>query len=285
MRKTIIVLICLLLLVSSLAAQENRSQGTTTTGSPDWDDRFHPAAQDLRPGTLRSKILDEQWHYTVCLPYGYETSGERYPVLYLLDGPLHMQYTAGLADYLSRFSGQTVPIIIVDIAQQHRSRDMTPTPSQDNPNNTGGADRFLAFLSKELVPTIEANYRTKSPRALFGFSLSGLFAIHALLTQPDLFDYTIAASPAIWWDDNLLVHRAEDFFRSKERLDGKLYFAVGANERWQVQYYFNEMYRILNTNTPKGFRATFNRFEDEEHSTICMPTMYHGLKTIFSGLE
>lgn len=234
-----------------------------------------------RPGMLHSEVLGEDRQYTVCLPYGYEASQERYPVLFLLDGPRHMNYAAGLVEYLSRYAEAISPVIVVDIAQQHRSRDMTPTPSRDRPNDTGGADRFLAFLSQELVLQIEADYRTKRPRVLFGYSLSGLFAIHALLTQPELFDGTITASPAIWCEDNLLVRRAGEFFRTREKLERKLYFTIGANERQEVQNYFNEMSRILQARTPEGFQATLRRLESEDHGTICIPTLYGGLKTMF----
>jgi predicted alpha/beta superfamily hydrolase len=295
-------LVCVLgwlsLLVPGLAAQESRgsasvnaSQSPATaavsgaaisTGSAD---SSRPVPADLQPGALHSEVLGEDRQYTVCLPYGYKASQDRYPVLFLLDGPRHMNYAAGMAEYLSRYGDAIGPIIIVDIAQQHRSRDMTPTPSKEQPKDTGGADRFLAFLSKELAPHIQSRYRTKTPSVLFGYSLSGLFAIHALLTQPELFDGTIAASPALWWDDSLLLRRARDFFSRRERLDRKLYFAVGADERQAVQDYFNEMKRILETSTPKGFEVTLRRLDGENHGTICIPTMYGGLKALFPKPE
>lgn len=242
-----------------------------------------PPLQYVQPGSLNSRVLGERRHFTVYLPKSYAAVQQHYPVLFLLDGPRHGGYATALAAYLAGYSETIPPIIIVDIAQQHRGRDMTPTPARDHPHDTGGADRFLAFLAQELVPHIQSHYRTKSPRVLWGHSLSGLFVFHALLTEPELFDGYITASPSLWWDDSLLVRRADDFFKSRQTLDGKLFFGVGADERQAVQDYFNQMNRIFDAHTPKGFQVSMRRFEGEGHGTICIPTTYNGLKFIFGA--
>lgn len=239
------------------------------------------AAAGTLSGSLDSAVLREQRRYSVWLPPGYETSQDRYPVLFLLDGPRHFSYATGMVDYLSRYAEAAAPAIVVDIEQQHRGRDMTPTSDRQNPNDSGGADRFLAFLSKELVPHVRSRYRTKAPLALWGYSLSGLFAFHALLAQPELFDGYILASPSLWWDDGLLLRRAAAFFKQHGSLEGKMFFGVGANERQAVQDYFNEMTRILRESPPNGFAATLRKFEGEEHSTIYIPTTHYGLKAVF----
>ncbi len=238
------------------------------------------SAAGIQSGTVDSSVLGEQRQYSVWLPSGYETSQDRYPVLFLLDGPRHFSYATGMVEYLSRYAEVSAPAIVVDIEQQRRGRDMTPTPDPQNPSDSGGADRFLTFLSKEFVPHIRSRYRTKAPLVLWGYSLSGLFAFHALLTQPELFDGYILASPSLWWDNGLLLRRAAAFFKQHGSLDRKMFFGVGANERQAVQDYFNEMTRILHESRPKGFAATLRKFEGEEHNTICIPTTYYGLRAV-----
>jgi len=239
------------------------------------------AIAGIQSGVLQSAELGEQRRYSVWLPSGYERSQDRYPVLFLLDGPRHFSYATGMVDYLSRYADAITPAIVVDVEQQHRGRDMTPTPDKQNPKDSGGAGRFRRFLAKELVPHISSRYRTKAPLGLWGYSLSGLFAFHALLTQPELFDSYILASPSLWWDDSLLLRRAAAFLPRYTSLNRKMFFAVGANERQAVQDYFGEMPRILHEGTPKGFAATLRRFEGEEHNTICIPATYYGLKAVF----
>jgi uncharacterized protein len=253
---------------------------STLTAAPQPAGHNQRSPAGVQNGAIDSAVLGEQRRYSVWLPDGYEASRERYPVLFLLDGPRHFSYVTGMVDYLSRYAEAITPAIVVDIEQQHRGRDMTPTPDKQNPNDSGGADRFLEFLAKELVPHIQSSYRTKTPLVLWGYSLSGLFAFHALLSKPDLFGAYILASPAIWWDDSLLVRRAAAFFKQRASLNRKMFFAVGAKERQAVQDYFNRMTRILHESTPKGFAATLRRFEGEEHGTICIPATYNGLKEV-----
>lgn len=235
-----------------------------------------------RPGIFHSKILGEDRQYAVYLPHGYDTSQGRYPVLFMLDGPRHAPYAAGIAEYLARYARVIRPVIVVDIAQEHRSRDMPPTPSDDHPHDTGGADRFGAFLAEDFVPHIQSQYRTRSPRVLWGYSLSGLFVVNALLTNPEAFDAYIACSPSLWWDNRLLIGQAKSFFAQRDRLERSLFLVIGDQERPIVQDCFKQFEKILSEHAPVGFRATLRRLEGESHGTICVPGLYLGLKTLLA---
>lgn len=231
---------------------------------------------------MHSQVLGEERGYCVYLPHNYEQSRDAYPVLYLLDGHRHFHYASGIVDYLSRYPKTIPPLILVDIEQQHRSRDMTPTRNARRPASTGGAGQFLEFLQTELIPHIDERYRTKSPRIISGYSLSGLFAMYTLLNQPELFDAYIMSSPSIWWDDHLLLRQVEPFFGKHERLEKFVYFGVGGLERQVVQDYYEEFQRMVRQHCPAEFRAVIERLEDESHSTICIPVFYRGLKALFA---
>ena len=234
---------------------------------------------------MHSKVLNEERGYCVYLPPDYESSTDSYPVLYMLDGHRHFHYASGLVDYLSRYPKVIPSMIIVDIEQSHRSRDMTPTPSAERPADTGQADRFLTFLHKELIPHINSQYRTKAPRIIVGYSISGLFAIYALQTRPETFDAYIVSSPSIWWDDHLLLKQAQPFFEKRKTLDKFLYFGVGGQERQVVQDYFDRFQEIVTQHKPTQFRVVMHRFEEEAHNTICLPVFYHGIKAAFAPTE
>jgi hypothetical protein len=78
--------------------------------------------------TLRSEILDEDRQLLIFLPYGYEQSTERYPVLYLLDGPAHFHHVTGTAGFLDR-ADRIPPMIVVGIVNTDRDRDTKPPAS------------------------------------------------------------------------------------------------------------------------------------------------------------
>lgn len=72
----------------------------------------------------------------------------------------------------------------------------------------GGADRFLELIAEGIRPEVEARTRLAAGRqAIWGHSYGGLLVLHALFTRPALFSHYVAADPALWWRDGLLLAR------------------------------------------------------------------------------
>ncbi|KAI5864844.1 Alpha/Beta hydrolase protein [Durotheca rogersii] len=84
----------------------------------------------------------------------------------------------------------------------------------------GEAERFLAFVEREVVAAVETRLfahlaRGTGRRALFGHSYGGVFALHALFTRPTLFDTFVAASPSLWWNRYFLARAQEPALRQR----------------------------------------------------------------------
>ena len=120
---------------------------------------------------LQSQLLNETRTVLIGKPATYGNGEDRYPVLYLLDDDGHFHHTTGIVNFLSR--NQRIPeVLVVAIPNTDRTRDLTP-PSQvkediDRAPTHGGADTFLRFISDELMPWVEQNYRTRPYRILVG---------------------------------------------------------------------------------------------------------------------
>ncbi len=72
----------------------------------------------------------------------------------------------------------------------------------------GGADRFLELIAEGIRPEVEARTRLAAGgQAIWGQSYAGLLVLHALFTRPALFSHYVAAAPALWWRDGLLLAR------------------------------------------------------------------------------
>ncbi len=108
----------------------------------------------------------------------------------------------------------------------YRSRDLIPTHvPQDQimvyPEATpesGGADRFLAFIEHELFPLVEKEYRVDTTnRGFIGSSYGGLFAAWTMVNRPELFQRYIMASPALYWDDYLFFKQEEELWQRPKR--------------------------------------------------------------------
>ena len=163
-------------------------------------------AQNQTPGTefknviektIHSKILNEDRMVYIYSPKG--DTNTKYPVIYMLDGKRSMAYN-DMIEYC-----KTNPHIIVGIINNgNRNRDMIPVEMSSRPGS-GGAEHFLNFISLELKPFIEKNYNTSGKNILFGASNSGLFAIYAMLTKPDVFSDYISLSPTIGYCNGFMT--------------------------------------------------------------------------------
>ena len=240
---------------------------------------------------IKSEVLGEDRTILVRTPPGYEHDGQRYPVLYLTDGDAHLGHTASTIEFLAR-NGRMPEMIVVAITNTDRTRDLTPTnASMRRPDGSemkfptsGGADKFLKFIETELIPKIEKDYRTQPYRVFAGHSFGGLFAIHAFLTRPEIFNAYIAASPSMHWDNQLLSRKAEEFFKDRKELNRTLFLTL-ANEGGAMREGFDRFKGILGKSKPKGFEWDSMLMEDEDHGSVVMRSHYHGFRKVFEGWQ
>ncbi|MGH9935632.1 MAG: alpha/beta hydrolase-fold protein, partial [Blastocatellia bacterium] len=134
------------------------------------------------------------------------------------------------------------------------------------------------------IPKIEKDYRTEPYRVFAGHSFGGLFAIHAFLARPEVFNACIAVSPTMHWDNHLLSRKAEEFFKDRKDLNRTLYFTL-ANEGGGAREGFDRFKAILAKNKPKNFEWGSMLMEDEDHGSVVMPSHYQGLRKVFEGWQ
>lgn len=234
---------------------------------------------------ISSKALGEERRINVLLPPGYEGSSEKYPVFYLLDGSAHEDYfhAAGLVDFMATY-GVMPKTIVVGISNVDRKRDFT-MPSKDEGDTklaptSGGAEKFVAFVEKELIPYVNANYRTDGKATLFGQSLAGLMATQILLEKPGLFDNYIIVSPSLWWSLEELLKAAPELMKKNSAPGRKVYLSVG-KEHPQMVEEAHTFAKLLATCPWPGFAHRFDYLETENHATNGHISLYRGLEFLF----
>jgi len=147
---------------------------------------------------------------TVYTPAGYETSGKKYPVLYLLHGiggDEEAWYTQGrtsqILDNLIA-QGKAQPMIVVMTngnISQHAAPGEGPegmvSPNMGLPKTMEGT---FETCFPEIVKFIDKTYRTKATkkdRAIAGLSMGGFHSCHISKQYPELFNYVGLFSAAI----------------------------------------------------------------------------------------
>lgn len=231
--------------------------------------------------TLKSDILNEDRQILISKPAGYDQSSAKYPVMYLLDGNAHFHHTTGIIQFL--FSVGNMPqMIVVAIPNTQRTRDLTPATSDTSSRlrNAGGADDFLKFITRELMPYVESNYRTQPYKLLVGHSFGGLFAINTLLTHPDFFDAYVAISPSLWWDTQRLIDDAKSFLQSNSGLKKFLFVTLG-NEGGDMLPAAQAFVQVLKKHAPVGLEWQYDHMEDETHGSIPHRTTYNALEKLY----
>ncbi len=229
--------------------------------------------------TIKSEVLDEERQVLVYLPAGYEDASAEYPVLYLLDGGYHFHHVTGIVQFLSS-QGLMPQVILVAIENVDRNRDFLPTHVERVPTS-GGAEKFLTFISDELIPFIEDNFRTQPYRILVGHSYGGVFTTYTFLEKSDTFDSYIAISPYLHWDEQLLVKQAETALKSN--YDKNKYFYMTLGEEPPYIPAIEKFTSIIETKSPAKLEFTYIQMMEETHGSIPHLTIYHGLEKLYDG--
>lgn len=231
---------------------------------------------------IKSKVLNEERELFIYLPEGYHQSKEKYPVLYKLDGHLGFKYTTGIIDHFQHF-GRMPQMILIGILNTDRNRDFTPT--KYNIPTGGGADNFLKFMKDELIPFIDKNYRTQPYRILSGHSLCGMFAIYALLVQPNLFSAYIATSPSLWWDGRTVLKKAEGIFDKQSNLKKFLFINFGGGDSEHIKASTWAFAQLLERKAPQDLEWKVVFSEKEDHVTIPILSFPDGLEVLYKDWE
>jgi predicted alpha/beta superfamily hydrolase len=249
-----------------------------------------PATGTVKRLTIKSAVLGEERIVLVRTPAGYESNKVSYPVLYMTDGDGHMGHTASTIEFLTQ-NGRISDLIVVGVTNTDRTRDLTPVKSTDkDPGGnlrfptSGGADNFLKFFQTELIPEIEKQYRVQPYRIFAGHSLGGLFAIHAMISKPGLFNSYIAVSPSLQWENGEALRRAQDFLKNQKEFKATLFVSLG-NEPGPIGESFDSFKDALAKSNIKGFEWQAERMADEDHGSVVLRSHYFGLRKVFDGWQ
>ena len=142
---------------------------------------------------------------------GYDDEpGRRYPVIYLLDGGQHEDFTHMAwrrAVRQFRWVQRLPPSILVGISNTDRKRDMTfkASPGFVWPKwmhaytaaykNAGGSETFMRHIEAEVQPFVEREFRTNGDRMLVGRWPRSL-PPRCCWKKPQLFNRYVIMSPA-----------------------------------------------------------------------------------------
>ena len=203
---------------------------------------------------FRSTVNGRDYRIQIALPLAKPPAGG-FPVIYVTDGDGYFG-TWAFAARMRAMSQELEPAVVVgigypeaeqdlDVAMQRRVNELVPTIDPERRKEVAalpasaaalyaGADDLLQVIHNEVAAKVEAVVPINRTRStLFGHSLGGLFALHALFTHPEYFQTYLVLSPSIWWDGRAVLAGRAAFLKRVEKgeVAPRVYFAVGALEQ------------------------------------------------------
>ncbi|MBF2054616.1 MAG: alpha/beta hydrolase [Candidatus Sericytochromatia bacterium] len=235
--------------------------------------------QVARHAQLRSQHLQHARDVLVWLPPGYDSSQQRYPVLYMHDGNNLFDRRTSFggsewevderAEQLIR-QGSIQPVIIVGIYNSPaRMDEYTWHPMALNGQMQGGQGaQYARFVVEELKPLIDQTYRTRPERAhtaMMGSSLGGLISFYTARAYPQVFGQVGLMSPSIWWKDRQILNDLDGL-----PPDLRIWLDMGTREGRQPEVMLQnakDMARALEQRGFEHFRnLAFHVAPDADHS-------------------
>ena len=168
------------------------------------------------------------------LPHDYDTSTERYPVMYLQDAQNLFNEKAQYGNWeidkkLAVMAEYKIGKIIV-IAIEHADNERI---IEYNVGNTvlgaGQGKKYIRFLTDTLKPFVDAKYRTKPERehtGIGGSSMGGLVSIFSGIMYPEVFGKLMIFSPSLWVVPKIKL----SFLDMEEAEDSRIYLYAGGDE-------------------------------------------------------
>lgn len=274
------------LLLSSYGLQAQTTQAQSKPVCLDNTEQF----------SITSKYVRGETYVTqVGLPIGYAPSIKTYPVLYVLDGDKSFGMTKEIADWLM-WSKEIKNIIVVGISYgqgmdawwSKRARDYThcldTIMAKGAFLNAGGAEIFLDFVSNELFPIINKNYKTnQDSTAIVGLSFGGMLSTYTLFTHPDMFREYIIIAPSLVWNNRSILKMEAEYFNKHKELNKSVYMAYGSldSKDWIIDS-TDELIKTVKTRNYQGLKFVTRVFEGETHISVYSTALTNGLKTVFS---
>jgi predicted alpha/beta superfamily hydrolase len=250
---------------------------------------------------MHSKNTGVDYQIFVSLPAA-RPKGKQYPVVYMLDADYSFALVRNVVQHFVE-RNDLPPLILVAIAypgaathrdtyKLNRTRDYTPVYAPEGGYGaeyqkvSGGAAKFRAFITTELVPSIERDFPAlPGDRALIGHSYGGLFATYVLLTEPALFKRYIVVSPSLWYSERIVFTMEEAAAKLGLRPDARVFLAVGALENPVMASDLTELTEKLRSHNNPKLRVETNIYEGERHNSVFPGAVTRGLLTVFDRPE
>ncbi|SDS43893.1 hypothetical protein SAMN05216490_1156 [Mucilaginibacter mallensis] len=256
------------------------------------------SSSSIKEFTCYSNSVKDTFYITVQLPLNYEKEPKkRYPVVLLTDANFYFPMLAPIVHQYEK-GGLLPPLILVGVGYKSfelmnslRVRDYLypqAIPS-DEMKAPGGGQRYYQFITNDLLPKIDSNYRTEmNTRTLLGHSFGGYFSLFAFQQQMsgkrNDFKGFVSASPSLWYNNNYLFKLPDQLKRTLLKDTVSVFLSVGSFEtpkEWTIQPVENMAKQLDNKHISKLKLSTIV-YNDLDHMDVGLISFIRGMEKMYA---
>ena len=226
---------------------------------------------------ISSFKLEESRRLKIQLPRDYEENIEKsYPIVVVLDANYLFEPVAGNVDFFSYWEDMPEAIVVGVMQGEKRYEDCSYDDTNFMPEEKGAS--FFEFIGLELIPYIDANFRTAKFTIAVGHDFTANFINYYLFKDPPMFNGYICLSPDL---APMMDERLPERIPS---IETKLfyYLATGTDDIKDLMEISKDLDTRLSPLKSDNFTYYFDNFDGATHYSLVARALPSALEKIFS---
>ena len=224
---------------------------------------------------INSEKLGESRQLKIQVPRNYDTSDKKYPVVVVFDGDYLFEIVAGNVDYAAYWEDMPEAIVVGINQYQKREADCYYSEQNSLPIETGAA--FFEFVSMELIPFIDKNFRTENFKVAVGHGQTANYINYYLLKGVPLFQAYISLSPSLAPD--MKTYLTEKMPKLEQKIF--YYLAAANNDKGNIKEETEALAKSISSIENDNLLDYSEIFTDATHYSLPAQAIPKALQKIF----
>ena len=224
---------------------------------------------------INSEKLGESRQLKIQVPRNYDTSDKKYPVVVVFDGDYLFEIVAGNVDYAAYWEDMPEAIVVGINQYQKREADCFYSEQNSLPIETGAA--FFEFVSMELIPFIDKNFRTENFKVAVGHGQTANYINYYLLKGVPLFQAYISLSPSLAPD--MKTYLTEKMPKLEQKIF--YYLAAANNDKGDIKEETEALAKSISSIENDNLLDHSEVFTDATHYSLPAQAIPKALQKIF----
>ena len=173
-----------------------------------------------------SEVLNDTRDLSIYLPKSYDKDSiSNFPLAIVLDGHKLFDVYVGASNYYAELDQAPEQIVVGIDMKASRNKDAGYDIISGNLDNN--SENFYRFIRDEMIPYIEATFKTSPFLTIVGESLTANYITHFLKEEYSIFNAYICLNPTL---SNTIINQVESYqLQELSSEDNTFYFYLSSN--------------------------------------------------------